>query len=1226
MLARKYHANADTGSTGHYMSLSSGSPLLNIRKTSHPIHVYMPNGNLMVSTHIAELDLPTVPSPARTVHIFPDMEGSLPLLSIGKLCDEGCIAIYEKDTVNILMDNKTILQGKRDFSTGLWFIDLNKDNQPTRQFASASTIIHNDINTAQRVAFFHAALGSPTPSTLTDAMDRGFINIPAFTKAMFVRNLPKLIATSKGHLDRTRQGIRSTHPSAHPTIQTETKEEMLPSTASRTKTHIITVKLLNSDQITGQNYNDMTGRFPVASVTGKNYILLMYNVDANYIHVEPMIDRSGPQYRAAYERGYEYFNDRGCPVVFEYMDNEVPLTVLNFCRDKNITIQLVPPDNHRANRAERAIRTFKNHAIASLSSAAPDFPLEAWDFTLPQIELTLNLMRASHVNPYISAWQQLNGPYNFLETPIAPIGTRVMVYIPPDKRGSWVPHSKKGWYVGPSLVHYRCFRVYMEQTKAIRVSDSIQWASDPINLPGSSPLEILSAAINDLAHALEQTDDIHPALHDQRQPVSQLKERLMPALLNARAIFANPPSRIPPPPGLQHPTPSPALQTDTILLQPNHGPASTAPTRNSSIPSPAHLPTIPTRTEDRQTRTAPDIPFQRIAEDTPAQRVEDAPVQRVEDAPVQRVEQTNHPQRIETPSAPITRSLRLASKPRLRYDTLGMNTASSALESVTAPRNYRAALNSEDKEKWLQASAEEIDRLVTTWDCIEFIPYEKKPKNKKASYYNPQIKLKMKEGELVYRVRGTYGGNHTEYYGETAAKTAALPTVKILLNAVISDKDSKWKTADIKNFYLTNHHRLKDPEYMFIKLDQLPTATIAKYNLQKIQRNGAVMTKVKSALYGLPQAGKISQDHLILLLYQHGYHQSKTTPCLFMHETRDIQFVLVVDDFGIKYKKDEDFEHLLNTLKLQYQLTVDDLGSKYLGMDINHDKNNNTITIAMHNYIHKALELFQAQELTTAGSPMTYTPPIYGLKTQPQELIDETNLIGPERKRRIQQIVGKLLYYARAVDPTMITAINKVASQQAKPTEEVEVQSIRLLQYAKKYPNAHITYFPSDMQLIVHSDASHLSETLSRSRAGGHFYLGNRDNKDKVVNGSIHNRSSIIPSIMGSAAEAEYAAIYLNCIEAEGIRETLKELKFQQDPTLIISDNSCAVGVSNDTVKQKRSKGFAMRFHWIKERVKLKHFTVQWEPGQTNLADLYTKALPVHKHEAIRKFYVQDNP
>jgi hypothetical protein len=195
-----------------------------------------------------------------------------------------------------------------------------------------------------------------------------------------------------------------------------------------------------------------------------------------------------------------------------------------------------------------------------------------------------------------------------------------------------------------------------------------------------------------------------------------------------------------------------------------------------------------------------------------------------------------------------------------------MKTASSALESVTAPRNYRAA------RKWLQASAEEMDRLVTTWDCIEFIPYEKKPKNKKASYSNPQIKLKMKEGELVYRVRGTYGGNHTEYYGETAAKTAALPTVKILLNVLISDKDSKWKTADIKDFHLTNHHRLKDPEYMFIRLDQLPTATIAKYNLLKIQRNGAVST-----IWPTPSR-KDLPSHLILLLYQHGYHQSKTTP------------------------------------------------------------------------------------------------------------------------------------------------------------------------------------------------------------------------------------------------------------------------------------------------------------------------------------------------------------
>jgi hypothetical protein len=141
----------------------------------------------------------------------------------------------------------------------------------------------------------------------------------------FSRTFQTNKATAKGHLDRTRQGIRSTQTTQTPK---ETKEETLPSVALQNKSLLIHVKLLKSEPITGHNYNDMTGRFPVASATGKNYILVMYNVDANYIHVQPMADRSGPQYRSAYERGYENINDRGFPVIFEYMDNEVPLTVL----------------------------------------------------------------------------------------------------------------------------------------------------------------------------------------------------------------------------------------------------------------------------------------------------------------------------------------------------------------------------------------------------------------------------------------------------------------------------------------------------------------------------------------------------------------------------------------------------------------------------------------------------------------------------------------------------------------------------------------------------------------------------------------------------------------------------------------------------------------------------------------------------------------------------------
>ena len=85
-------------------------------------------------------------------------------------------------------------------------------------------------------------------------------------------------------------------------------------------------------------------------------------------------------------------------------------------------------------------------------------------------------------------------------------------------------------------------------------------------------------------------------------------------------------------------------------------------------------------------------------------------------------------------------------------------------------------------------------------------------------------------------------------------------------------------------------------------------------------------------------------------------------------------------------------------------------------------------------------------------------------------------------KKRIQQIIGVFLYYARAVDESMLCSLNKLASQQTNPTKELELDIDRFLQYASSYPSATIIYRPSDMRLFVHSDASYLSETKSRSR------------------------------------------------------------------------------------------------------------------------------------------------
>eukprot|EP00957_Ditylum_brightwellii_P053751 4072027-Ditylum_brightwellii.AAC.1 len=82
-----------------------------------------------------------------------------------------------------------------------------------------------------------------------------------------------------------------------------------------------------------------------------------------------------------------------------------------------------------------------------------------------------------------------------------------------------------------------------------------------------------------------------------------------------------------------------------------------------------------------------------------------------------------------------------------------------------------------------------------------------------------------------------------------------------------------------------------------------------------------------------------------------------------------------------------------------------------------------------------------------------------------------------------------LMYYARAVDPTMLTSINAITIQQANPTTKTAETLTHLLNYFASHPDAVLRYTTSGMVIHIHSDASFMSETQARSHAGGHFFL-----------------------------------------------------------------------------------------------------------------------------------------
>ena len=115
-------AVADSGTTGHYITPTT--PCTNKQIATQPIPIKMLNGEIITSSHITLLPQHNLPYKARQAHIFPGVQK--PLISIGTLCDNNCIAFFDEKRVTIY-DKSTrqiVMQGHRDPHTTLYMINM----------------------------------------------------------------------------------------------------------------------------------------------------------------------------------------------------------------------------------------------------------------------------------------------------------------------------------------------------------------------------------------------------------------------------------------------------------------------------------------------------------------------------------------------------------------------------------------------------------------------------------------------------------------------------------------------------------------------------------------------------------------------------------------------------------------------------------------------------------------------------------------------------------------------------------------------------------------------------------------------------------------------------------------------------------------------------------------------------------------------------------------------
>jgi hypothetical protein len=472
------------------------------------------------------------------------------------------------------------------------------------------------------------------------------------------------------------------------------------------------------------------------------------------------------------------------------------------------------------------------------------------------------------------------------------------------------------------------------------------------------------------------------------------------------------------------------------------------------------------------------------------------------------------------------------------------------------------------------------------------------------------------------RVRLTVGGYKLDYSGDVATSTADITTIKILINSTLSTKDAAMMMMEIKNFYLGTP--LPRFEYMKMLLSRFPEEIIQKYNLKALAVDGWVYIEIRKGMYGLKQAGILANQLLQTHLAPFGYYPVRNTPGLRLHKNRHISFTLVVDDFAVKYVGKQHTENLRNALLRTYELTTDWKATVYSGMTLKWDYNKIICDISMPGYISKVLSKFQHDSPKhPQHTPSRYVTPVYGAKTQ-YATRDETPPLTAQQCLTIQKFTGSVLYYARAVHPTVLIPLNDIATEQTKAREKTQAATNQMLDYLATHPDATIRYHASDMVLHIHSDASYLSVSNAQSRLGGLFFLGNESPEQDALIVSILNVAAIIKNVVATAAESEVGACFHNAQSGAPLRVTLTELGHTQPTTPLQTDNSTAYGIVNETIKQKISKAMDMPYHWLTDRVRQKQFDVYWRPGRENLADYNTKHHSAQHHKDMRHLILHE--
>ena len=490
--------------------------------------------------------------------------------------------------------------------------------------------------------------------------------------------------------------------------------------------------------------------------------------------------------------------------------------------------------------------------------------------------------------------------------------------------------------------------------------------------------------------------------------------------------------------------------------------------------------------------------------------------------------------------------------------------------TTSPPLTFRMAMNSADKDKWIQAIYDELDNLYSN-NIMTFV--QKVPEGSTVITTKWVFNIKLNDQNLIEKYKARLvarGFNQKEGIDYELTYSPTLNSDSIKLIIALAAK-LKWNIhqLDIKAAYLNAN------------LDKVIYTTIPPGDAN--YKKG--FWRLNKALYGLKQSGRQWYETISSFLTQNGFDKLKSEPCIFKKYSKANLLCIIglyVDDMLITGTIQE-INDIVNKIKLKFKISKSGNINYILGIKI--EFYNNSYYISQKNFIENLLNNYNIKNIKKCKTPCT------GVNNK---LNNDPNFDITVYKSAI----GSLIYLAKSTRPDISFAVHYASRNCENPKLSDWKKVLNIFKYLNSTKNFKIKYDGLG-DINAYCDADFAGDTKDRKSTSGCLILMG---KSAI---SWHSKKQSV--VATSTAEAEYISTSECTKKVLWIRNILEELFNYNHSVTIFTDNMASKkSIENGEVNTKL-KHIAIKYHFNRDNIINRKIKLMYKNTEEMLADVLTK-------------------